>query len=46
LRENFEQISKNCGEHILNPLWDAHLCPKKKLKKKKKNTGHKEQSYK
>jgi hypothetical protein len=37
LRENFEQISKNCGEHVLNLLWDAHLCPKKKLKKEKKH---------
>lgn len=35
LRENFEQISKNCGEHVLNLLWDAHLCPKNKWKKEK-----------
>jgi hypothetical protein len=36
LRGNFEQISKNCGEHILNLLWDAHQCPKRKIEEEKK----------
>ncbi len=36
LRGNFEQISKNCGEHILNLLWDAHQCPQKKIEEEKK----------
>ncbi len=36
LRGNFEQISKNCGDHILNLLWDAHQCPKKKIEEEKK----------
>jgi hypothetical protein len=35
LRENFQQISKHCGEHILNLLWDAHQCPKTKIEEEK-----------